>query len=394
MTQPIYLDHQATTPTDPRVSEALVEHLKVERVGNPHSEHVAGRQNAAAVERAREQLATLIGALPQEIYFTSGATEANNLALQGVVRSVERRGDHIVTCVTEHKCVLGVASFLQRSGFALDILPVDDQGRVSAAAVSKAIRRDTAFVSIMMANNELGVLHPVADIAAACRSAGVPFHCDAAQAVGKVPINVKELGIDLMSVSGHKMYAPMGIGALYVSEDSPVRPEPLFWGGGQEAGLRSGTVATPLCVALGEAAAIATKELVSEMSRLADLRARFVRAIQTGFPSVRVNAGDAPRVPGTLSLTFPGVDADRLIGSVQPALAISRSSACTAGMPHASHVLLAIGMSPEDADCTVRFGFGRFNDERQVARAAELVATAASRILRGELQPARQAAFG
>jgi cysteine desulfurase len=243
MPDSIYLDNQATTPTDPRVRDALLPFLETSAVGNPHSEHFVGRRAAAAVEDAREKVAALIGARPQEIVFTSGATEANNIALQGIARSPYRRGNHIITCATEHKCVLKTVDFLARSGFRAEIMPVDANGLIDTAALAAAITTETCLVSIMAANNEIGVLQPIDEIAAICRSRGVVFHTDAAQAAGKIPIDVKMLGVDLMSLSGHKLYAPIGVGALYVAEESPIAPEPLFWGGGQERGLRSGTIA-------------------------------------------------------------------------------------------------------------------------------------------------------
>jgi cysteine desulfurase len=258
MTDPIYLDNQATTPTDPRVLDAMLPLLTVGSVGNPHSEHVAGRRAKSAVENAREQVAKLIGARPEEVIFTSGATEANNLALQGIARSPDRRGNHIVTCPTEHKCVLETMSYLGRHGFRVEVSPVDSFGLVDVESMSAMMLDDTSLVSIMMANNEIGVLQPIAEIAAVCQSRGIVFHSDAAQAVGKIPVDVKALGVDLMSLSGHKLYAPIGIGALYVSDECPMIPEPVSFGVGQERGIRSGTISPVLCVALGAAAAIAT----------------------------------------------------------------------------------------------------------------------------------------
>jgi cysteine desulfurase len=380
----IYLDNQATTPTDPRVRDAMLPLLEVRAVGNPHSEHVAGRQAAAAVENARRQVAALIGARPDEIVFTSGATEANNIALQGIARSVHRRGDHIVTCATEHKCVLETMNFLTRNGFRVEVLPVDSNGVIDVGALTAAITGETALVSIMAANNEIGVLQPIGDIGAICQSLGVVFHTDAAQAAGKISLDVKALGIDLLSLSGHKLYAPIGVGALYVSDASPVRPEPLFWGGGQESGLRSGTVAPHLCVALGAASSIARRELTRDAESAAACRHRFLEAIRAYCPDVRVNGERGPRLPGNLSLTFPGVDADRLVGSVQPHIAVSTNAACSAGFLQPSHVLLALGLSDADAASTIRVGFGRFNTYTEIEAAAERLGTAAIHIRQSE----------
>lgn len=384
MTDSIFLDNQSTTPTDPRVREVMLRLLEVGSVGNPHSEHVAGRRMAAVVDAARAQVGALIGARPEEIVFTSGATEANNLALQGIMRSEQRRGDHLVTCATEHKCVLETAAHLRRAGCRVDVLPVTRDGLVDVGAVIDALADDTALVSIMTANNEVGTLQPIAEIASACRARGIPLHTDAAQAAGKIPLDVKTIGVDLMSLSGHKLYAPIGIGALYVSDDSPVIPEPVIFGGGQERNVRSGTLPPYLCAAFGTASAIAMEELASEGDRAAKLRARFLEIIRLAYPQVRVNCAGAPRLPGSLSLTFPGVDADRLVGAVQPIVAFSTNAACSAGILQPSHILKALGLSEADAASTVRISFGRFNTEGEIVRAAELIGAAATNIARSE----------
>jgi cysteine desulfurase len=384
MSDSIYLDNQATTPTDARVRDAMLPFLEVRAVGNPHSEHMAGRQAAAAVEDARRQVAGLIGARPEEIVFTSGATEANNIALQGIARSPYRRGDHMLTCATEHKCVLETMRFLARNGFRAEVLPVDANGRVEPAAVAAAITDETALVSIMAANNEIGVLQPIAEIAEICRVHGVVFHTDAAQAAGKIALDVKVLGADLMSLSGHKLYAPIGVGALYVSNESPIAPEPLFWGGGQERGLRSGTIAPHLCVALGMASAIALREIAADAKSAVELRQRFLEIVRARVPNIRVNAEGSPRLPGNLSLTFPGCDADRLVGALQPDIALSTNAACSAGALQPSHVLLALGLTDSEAASTIRISFGRFNTRAEVEVAAERVAAAVMRIREGE----------
>ena len=380
MSDSIYLDNQATTPTDPRVRDALLPFLETNAVGNPHSEHFAGRRAAAAVEEARAEVAALIGARPQEIIFTSGATEANNLAIQGVARSSNRRGNHIITCATEHKCVLETVGHLARNGFTVDILPVDSNGLLDIATLRAAITRETCLVSIMTANNEIGVLQPIGEIAALCRSYNIVFHTDAAQAVGKVSIDVKTSGIDLMSLSGHKVYAPIGVGALYISEDSPVAPEPLFWGGGQERGLRSGTVALPLCAAFGTASAIARSELEKDAKAATSLRRLFLEILLAHCPDARVNGDRDRRLPGNLSITFPGCDADRVVGALQPDIALSTNAACSEGVLLPSHVLLALGLSESDAASSLRVGFGRFNTRAEVEVAAERLATVVTRI--------------
>lgn len=389
MPDSIYLDNQATTPTDPRVRDAMLPFLETSFVGNPHSEHFVGRRAATAVDDAREKVAALIGARPQDIVFTSGATEANNLALQGVARSSRRRGNHIVTCATEHKCVLETAHYLARNGFRVDIVPVGPNGLLDIATLEAAITEETCLVSIMTANNEIGVLQPVEDIATLCRSRAVVFHTDAAQAAGKVAVDVSASGVDLMSLSGHKIYAPIGVGALYVSEESPIAPEPLFWGGGQERGFRSGTISPSLCVAFGAACAIARQELERDAQAAAALSKAFLDLVLARCPDVRVNGDRTRRLPGNLSITFPGCDADRLVGALQPDIALSTNAACSAGVLQPSHVLLALGLSESDAASTVRIGFGRFNTPAEIEKVAERLTDTVRRIREAEaLEPA------
>jgi cysteine desulfurase len=386
----IYLDNQATTPTDPRVLTAMLPFLAVGLPGNPHSDHVVGRNVARTVEIAREQVAGLIGAEPEEIVFTSGATEANNLAIQGLARSSSRRGDHIITCATEHKCVLEAAAFLGRSGFVVDVLPVGPDGLIDIGKLSDAIRDDTFLVSVMTANNEIGVLQPVELIAQICKSHDVIFHSDAAQAVGKIPIDVKKLGVDMLSLSGHKLYAPIGIGALYISSEMLASLEPLILGGGQERGLRSGTLPAHLCVGFGTACALAADERERDAEWSIELRELFLSIVIRHFPDVRINGHRTHRLPGNLSLTFPGVDADRLVGRVQPDIAISTNAACSSGVLTSSHVLRALGLSESEAASTIRVGFGRFNVRAEVEAAAWRLAEAANRIRCEELGIAAQ----
>lgn len=380
----IYLDNQATTPTDPRVRAALLPYLDAGRPGNPHSDHVIGRRASEAVEAARMQVAALIGALPHEIAFTSGATEANNLALQGLARSSYRRGNHIITCSTEHKCVLETAAFLQRNGFTVDVLPVCHDGLVDPQRLAEAIRGDTFLVSIMAANNEIGVLQPLAEIAGICKKRGIIFHSDAAQAAGKISLNVKTLGVDMVSLSGHKLYAPIGVGALYISDEMTPALEPLILGGGQERGLRSGTLAPHLCVGFGSACAIAIEEQENDARFTAELCEIFLGIVMDRCPDVRVNGHRTRRLPNNLSLTFPDVDADRLVGCLQPDIAVSTNAACSSGVLMPSHVLRALGLSESDAASTIRVGFGRFNTRVEVETAARRLAEAAERIRRSE----------
>jgi cysteine desulfurase len=374
------LDNQATTPTDPRVLRSMIGFLEADAVGNPHSEHFAGRRVAAAVEHARGQVADLIGVRAEEIVFTSGATEANNIAIQGIANAAGRRGNHVITCSTEHKCVLECVQYLGDKGFKVDVLPVGQDGQLDLGLLRDRITDGTALVSIMAANNEIGVLQPISQIADICRSRDVVFHTDAAQAAGKIPFDPAAMGIDLVSLSGHKLYAPIGIGALFVSEDSPVRPEPLFKGGGQERGLRSGTVAAHLAVAMGAAAEIAKKELSRDAASAASLRQLFLDIVATRIPSSVVNAADVPRLPGNLSLTFPGIDADHLVGALQPYLAVSTNAACSSGVIEPSHVLLALGLTGSQAKSTIRVGFGRFNTPQEAESAAELLCSTVEKI--------------
>jgi cysteine desulfurase len=388
MPDSIYLDNQATTPTDPRVRDAMLPMLDKSFVGNPHSEHFVGRRAATAVEEARTKVAALIGARPQEIVFTSGATEANNLALQGVARSPHRHGNHIIACATEHRSVLETANYLARNGFCVDILPVGPNGLLDIAILEAAITEQTCLVSIMMANNEIGVLQPIEDIATLCQSRAIVFHTDAAQAAGKVAIDVSASGVDLMSLSGHKIYAPIGVGALYVSEESLIVPEPLFWGGGQERGFRSGTISPSLCVAFGTACAIARDELEQDAQAAAMLSNTFLELVLAHCPYARVNGDRKRRLPGNLSITFPGCDADRIVGALQPDIALSTNAACSAGVLQPSHVLLAMGLSESDAASTLRIGFGRFNTPAEVEIAAERLARLVGRIREDEASEA------
>ncbi len=381
---PIYLDYQATTPTDPRVVEAMLPYF-TQKFGNPHSRnHPFGWESEEAVEKAREQVATIINADPREIIFTSGATESNNLALKGVMRFHKERKNHLVTCVTEHKCVLDSARHLEMEGIEVTYLPVRTNGLIDLKALEAAITPKTALVSIMAANNEIGVIQPVSEIGALCRAKGAYFHTDAAQAVGKIPMDVEAMKIDLMSISGHKIYGPKGIGALYVRRKPRVRLEAMIHGGGQERGMRSGTLPTPLCVGLGEACAIAQAEMPAEAKRLEALRDRLYRGISSRLPEVFLNGDLEHRLPGNLNLSFAYVEGEGLMMGIKD-LAVSSGSACTSASLEPSYVLRALGVEEELAHTSIRFGLGRFTTVDEVDMAVEQVVAAVSRLR--ELSP-------
>ncbi len=376
---PIYLDYQATTPTDPLVVEAMLPYF-TQKFGNPGSAtHAYGREAEAAVEEARGQVAGVIGAEAREIVFTSGATESNNLAIKGAARFLKDRRDHVVTLATEHKCVLESVAQLAREGFAVTYLPVKADGLVDLARLAQAITGRTALVSIMAAHNEIGVIQPLAEIGRLCRESGVLFHTDAAQAFGKIPLNVEALKIDLLSISGHKIYGPKGIGALYVRRRPRTRLLPLMDGGGQERGLRSGTLPTPLCVGLGQAASLAQAEMAGESARLLGFRRRFLAEIGKRLPDVRLNGDDGNRLAGNLNLTFPGTTAFDLMQAA-PTLALSTGSACTSAQVESSYVLRALGLDEAAAGASLRIAFGRFTTEPEVDYAADALVAAVQRV--------------
>jgi cysteine desulfurase len=383
---PIYLDYQASTPVDPRVLEAMLPYF-TEHYGNPHSEsHVYGHNAMAAIEAARADVGRLIHADPREIVFTSGATESNNLALKGAAHFARAHPpaagparDHIVTLATEHKCVLEAAAALEREGFPVTFLPVERNGLVSLDRLGEAIGERTLLVSVMAAHNEIGVIQPLAEIGALCRSRGVLFHTDGAQAYGKVPLDVEAMKIDLMSISGHKIYGPKGIGALYVRRRPRVRLLPQIDGGGQERGLRSGTLPTPLVVGLGRAAAIAATDMGEEAPRLLRLRERLYRSLSRRIPGLRLNGDAEHRLAGSLNLSFPGVTAPELIEAC-PSVAMSTGSACTSATVEPSYVLRALGLPDDIANASIRLAIGRFTSEAEVDFAADAIADAALRL--------------
>jgi len=378
---PVYLDYQATTPTDPRVVQAMLPYF-TEKFGNPHSrQHFFGWEAEDAVEKARGEIAGLIGATAREVIFTSGATESNNMALKGVARFYKDRKDHIVTCVTEHKCVLEAARHLENEGFRVTWLAVGATGLIDLDTLRDAITEDTVMVSVMAVNNEIGVIQPIGEIGALCRERGVFFHTDAAQAVGKIPLDVDAMHIDLMSISGHKVYGPMGIGALYVRRRPRVRLVALMDGGGQERGLRSGTLPTPLCVGLGEACAIAGREMGDEAERVAALRERFYKGITGRLAGVHLNGDAERRIPGNLNLSFADVDSEGLMAGIKD-LAVSSGSACTSASVEPSYVLRAIGLDDGLARGAIRVGFGRFTTEDDVDFAVDRIAGEVERLRR------------
>ncbi len=378
---PVYLDYQATTPVDPRVLDAMLPYFS-DRFGNPHSrQHAVGREAETAVESARAQIAALIGAEAREIVFTSGATESNNLAIKGAAWFHRDRRDHIVTVATEHKCVLESCVRLAREGFRVTVLPVDADGLIDLDELARAIDDRTVVVSVMAANNEIGVLQPVNEIGRLCRERGVYYHTDAAQAVGKVPIDVNAMAIDLLSISGHKVYGPKGVGVLYVRRRPRVRLLPLIDGGGQERGLRSGTLPAPLCIGLGEACAIAAEEMPAEAQRMGALRDRLRARLYAALPDICINGDMARRLPGNLNVSFPGVDAEALIQAV-PDVAVSTGSACTSASVEPSYVLRAMGVADDLARGSIRFGLGRFTTESELDYACDRLIGAVRRLTR------------
>jgi cysteine desulfurase len=377
---PIYLDNHATTRTDPRVVEAMLPYFTT-IYGNAASvSHKFGWDAGAALERAREQVAALIGAEPKEIIVTSGATESDNLAIKGVLPGLKRRGNHLVTAASEHKAVLDPMRRLAREGWDLSVVPCDEHGLVSTEAIEAALTDRTVLVSVMAANNEVGTLNPIGAIGKLCHERGIVFHTDATQAVGKVPLDVQADAIDLLSLSAHKFYGPKGIGALYVRRRDPqVRLTPLFDGGGHERGLRSGTVAVPLAVGMGEAAEIAARERVEESARLLELRERLHEGLVRSVLSIRLNGHPSRRLPGNLNLSFSHVDGEALMMAMRD-IAVSSGSACTSANPEPSHVLLAMGLDDDMARASLRFGLGRFTTVEEIDFAIGAVAEAVKRL--------------
>lgn len=376
MQSPIYLDNHSTTPMDPLVLEAMLPYFTKE-FGNASSKsHVFGWKAEFAVEKAREQVAKLLGATSQEIIFTSGATESNNTVLSGIAEKYGSQGKHIITTQVEHKCVLDTAKHLEKKGHEITFLPVDSTGQVSVSAVADAIREDTILISVMLANNEVGTLNPVQEIGALARKKNVFFHTDAAQAVGKIPINVDAMNIDLLSLSAHKFYGPKGMGAFYLRRKNPqVEIAPLLHGGGQERGLRSGTLNVPGIVGLGMACEIAAAHLPFEMERVSGLRDRLHKGLTDRLGKLPLNGHPTARLPQSLNLSFPFVESDSLVASLKT-IAVSSTSACMSATAIPSYVLAAMGKKPEEIHSSIRFGLGRFTTKEEIEYTISVVAEA------------------
>ncbi|HEY3392005.1 MAG TPA: cysteine desulfurase family protein [Lacipirellulaceae bacterium] len=383
---PIYMDNHATTRVDPRVVEAMLPYF-VERFGNPHSVHAFGHEARDAVDAARQSIAAAIGADAKEIVFTSGATESNNLAIRGVAERERRRGNHLLSVATEHKAVLDPLARLARRGYDVTLLEVEPHGsshagRLDPQKIAAALRDDTCLVSVMLANNEIGIIQPLAEITSICRQRGVLLHCDATQAVGKIPVDIRALGVDLMSFTAHKIYGPKGIGALYIRRRDPiVRLEPQIVGGGQQEGRRSGTLNVPGIVGFAAALRLCLEGMSKESERLTTLRNRFAQKLFNELDDIQLcgpaldaqgAAGMALRLPGNLNLSFGNVDGEALLLAMGN-LAVSSGAACTSTDPGPSHVLLALGLDEDAARSSLRFGLGRFNTDVEVDAAANIV---------------------
>jgi len=402
--QIVYMDNHATTRVDPRVVEAMLPYFD-SVYGNPHSVHAAGHEARDAVDAARQSIATAIGADAKEIVFTSGATESNNLSIRGVAERDCRRGNHLVSVATEHKAVLDPLARLSRRGYDVTLLEVEQHkspraGWLDPQKVAEAIRDDTCLVSVMLANNEIGVIQPLAEIAAVCKNRGVLLHCDATQAVGKMPVDLGTVDVDLMSFTAHKIYGPKGIGALYVRRRDPiVRLEAQIAGGGQQEGRRSGTLNVPGIVGFATALKLCIAELPAEMERLAGLRNTLAAGISEQLSNIqlcgpglssRTADGSPLRLPGNLNLSFGTVDGEALLLAMGN-LAVSSGAACTSTDPEPSHVLRALGLSDDEARSSLRFGLGRFNTAEDVDFAVERVVDAVGRLRKLGLEPEAQA---
>ena len=363
---PIYMDNNSTTRTDPRVVEAMIPFF-TEKYGNSASRnHSYGWDAEEAVDSAREQVASIINASSKEIIFTSGATEANNLAIKGVASMYRKKGNHLISTITEHKAVIDPLKRIERDGCKVTFLNVDKNGMISLEELENSITDETVLVSLMAGNNEIGTLHPLKEIGKICKAKGVLFHTDATQAVGKVPVDVDEMGIDLLSLSGHKMYGPKGIGALYVRRKDPrVRLDAMMDGGGHERGMRSGTLPVPMIVGLGMAAEIARKEMSAESQRLLHLRNRLHTGITSKLEDVYLNGHPELRLPGNLNLSFAFVEGEGLMMGIKD-IAVSSGSACTSASLEPSYVLKALGLGDELAHSSIRFGLGRFTTEEEI----------------------------
>lgn len=376
---PIYLDYQATTPLDPRVLKVMMPYF-TDKFGNPHStNHTFGWEAQAGVEVARKQVADLIGAQPEEIIFTSGATESNNIAIKGLTYAAYPAKNHLITVATEHPCVLESAAALKRGGFEVTYLPVDSEGLIDLAALTQAITPKTALVSVMAVNNEIGVTQNLKKIGEICAAQDVIFHTDAAQAIGKIPLNVIDLNIDLMSISGHKLYGPKGIGALYIRKTANIWPLPIFDGGGQERGFRSGTLAPALCAGLGAACQIAEQDRLKDYAHIFDLSQKMKSTILSELSGVQLNGSEKQRFPGNLNFTFDDVKGDLLVKELRT-IAVSTGSACSTEKVEPSHVLTALGLGKKQIDCSIRVGIGRMTTEAEIDYATRQILDSITKI--------------
>lgn len=372
MKLPIYLDYQSTTPMDPRVIEAMVDCMKND-FGNPHSRtHSLGWKSEELVEIARKKVARVINADPKEIFFTSGATESNNIAIKGAASFLSASGkNHLITTSTEHKCVINSVRDLEQEGFTATFLPVQKNGIIDLDQLESSITDKTCLVSAMGVNNEIGVIQPLAEIGKICRKKGVFFHTDCAQAFGKIPLDVAAMNIDLMSISGHKIYGPKGIGAIYIRRKPRVRIKPIFSGGGQERGIRSGTTPTPLVVGFGVACEIAQNEMQKDHDHIKKLSDKFYDAIMN-LTHIYLNGDRDKRIPGNLNFSFAGIEGESMIMAIKD-LAVSSGSACTSASLEPSYVLHSLGVSDELAHTSIRFGIGRFTTEKEIDYAISLI---------------------
>ena len=365
MDLPVYLDHHATTPLDPRVLDAMMPYLRGKFGNSSSMDHTFGSEASVAVENARTQVAKAIGARQDEVIFTSGATESNNLALTGTMARYADKGDHLITCQTEHKAVLDVARYLEQTGKKVTYLPVDASGKVDMVELENAITDDTVMISIMAANNEIGIIANLAEIGRISHERDIIFHTDAAQAVGHIPVNVQRMNIDLMSFSAHKMYGPKGVGALYVRGIKPrVKLDPMMRGGGQERNIRSGTLNVPGIVGLARAIEIAQKEMDAERQRFKEWSARMIGKFEEDGGMLNGSADN--RLAHNINMRFPGIESKAIINSLSTTVAISAGSACTTDAVEPSHVLLALGLSEDDAHSSIRLGLGRFNKSEEI----------------------------
>ena len=381
MVQPIYLDYNATTPHDPEVIEAMRPFLETE-FGNPASGHWYGIASKRAVETARRQVAGLLNCNPEEVVFSSGGTESNNHAIMGIARALRAKGNHIITCEIEHPAVIEVCRYLEKHGFETTSLRVDRNGLIDVSAMEKAIRPETILITIMHANNEVGTIQPIAEISGIARRYGITLHTDAAQSVGKIPADVNELGVDLLSIAGHKVYAPKGVGALYIRH--PLKPDKFCHGAGQEKGWRAGTENVLGIVGLGKACEIAARDLGKKMELMQQMRDRLHEGLTDKIDAVRLNGHPGKRLPNTLSLSFKGLEANRILEEIGLEVAASAGAACHSDTVEISHVIEAMGVPLEWGKGTLRFSVGRMTTTEEIDRAVQVVADAVNKLRRSD----------